>query len=449
MRIAIWHNLPSGGGKRALYDQVRGLTARGHHVEAWCPPTASQFFLPLSDLIKEHVVQLEPTKSRTSGWLARRKDKATETQRKMAAMERHCEECAREIARREFDLLLVHPCCLFAVSPIALYSQLPNVLYLQEPFRLLYEASPKLIWAAPTRDYRPYSPWYWNDLVWELLEINNKRVQVRQESAWIQNYDEILVNSLFSRESVLRTYNQDSRVCYLGIDTNLFRPKGRRKERLVIGLGSLYPHKRPLLAVQVVGAVPPDCRPKLIWVGNYADPDYLEVIQREAHKLEVDFTFRLRITDEELLNLLSRAAAMIYTSQLEPFGYAPLEANACGTGVVGIAEGGIRETVGHPDGGVLVPGSKPEDIALELSKFTSDLSFAESFGKRARSYVETHWSDEAAINRIESELKRAVVRRHASKVVPAFKTPMMPSRITNIPAYDEHSSVPVSALSQV
>jgi hypothetical protein len=32
MHIAIWHNLPGGGGKRALFDQVRSLAARGHRV---------------------------------------------------------------------------------------------------------------------------------------------------------------------------------------------------------------------------------------------------------------------------------------------------------------------------------------------------------------------------------------------------------------------------------
>src|SRR5216683_2521051 len=58
MKIAVWHNLPSGGGKRALYDHVRGLVARGHSVEVWCPPTASRTFLPLDALVREHVVDL-------------------------------------------------------------------------------------------------------------------------------------------------------------------------------------------------------------------------------------------------------------------------------------------------------------------------------------------------------------------------------------------------------
>src|SRR5215470_20410336 len=58
VRIAIWHNLPSGGGKRALYNQIQGFLKRGHTVESWCPSTADQTYLPLGDLVPEHVVPL-------------------------------------------------------------------------------------------------------------------------------------------------------------------------------------------------------------------------------------------------------------------------------------------------------------------------------------------------------------------------------------------------------
>ena len=58
MNIAIWHNLPSGGGKRVLYDQVRGLVERGHTIEIWCPSTADQQFLPVKGLVKENISQI-------------------------------------------------------------------------------------------------------------------------------------------------------------------------------------------------------------------------------------------------------------------------------------------------------------------------------------------------------------------------------------------------------
>src|SRR5262245_54052410 len=59
VRIAVWHNLPNGGGKRQLYSHVQGLLRRGHHVEAWCPDSADRQYLPLAELVTEHVVRLD------------------------------------------------------------------------------------------------------------------------------------------------------------------------------------------------------------------------------------------------------------------------------------------------------------------------------------------------------------------------------------------------------
>ena len=97
---------------------------------------------------------------------------------------------------------------------------------------------------------------------------------------------------------------------------------------------------------------------------------------------------------------------MICTSHLEPFGYASLEANACGTGVVAIAEGGVREAVGNPASGILVSNSSPEELAIALLKFTSNLGFAAEFGRKARTYVQEHWSQAKAMDRLEAEMER-------------------------------------------
>ena len=106
MKIAVWYNLPSGGGKRALYEHVRGLVARGHTVEAWCPPTADREFLPLSSMIPEHVVDLEwPDRSRRiNTW---------RVERSIAAMDVHCQSCANQIAQGEFDILFASACRFF------------------------------------------------------------------------------------------------------------------------------------------------------------------------------------------------------------------------------------------------------------------------------------------------------------------------------------------------
>ena len=65
------------------------------------------------------------------------------------------------------------------------------------------------------------------------------------------------------------------------------------------------------------------------------------------------------LRDQELVSPLSRAKFMIYAPRLKPFGFAPLEANSCGTSVIALAEGGVRETVKDGINGHLVEDADP------------------------------------------------------------------------------------------
>lgn len=113
MKIAVWHNLPSGGGKRALYHQVRGLSERGHTVESWCPPTADQTYLPLSEFVSEHIVPLDWQPKEATTYLDKVKADYFNVTDKIKAMDKHCQQCAQEINAGGFDLLLPIPalCC--------------------------------------------------------------------------------------------------------------------------------------------------------------------------------------------------------------------------------------------------------------------------------------------------------------------------------------------------
>ena len=58
MKVAIFHNLGSGGAKRALYDSVRFLTKSDHTVEVFVPSTADESYLPLKDVVRELLLVL-------------------------------------------------------------------------------------------------------------------------------------------------------------------------------------------------------------------------------------------------------------------------------------------------------------------------------------------------------------------------------------------------------
>jgi glycosyltransferase involved in cell wall biosynthesis len=405
MRIAVWHNLPSGGGKRALYDHVRGLLALGHFVEAWCPPTAAPDFLPLRDLIQEHVVALE--------WpvpygLASKLGITLRTQSSLRAMETHCRECARQMAAGKFDILFANSCYFFAAPPIGRFVEMPSVLYLQEPFRRLYEARPALPWVAP-----PGPPGLgFRSGFLSFRNIRNWRLQARAELANAKAVNRILVNSNFSRESVLRSYGLDSTVCYLGIDLDHFAASGVKREGFVVGLGSFTREKGLKLCIEALGRLGAD-RPKLVWIGNYAAEDYLAEMRALAIAKGVVFESLLCVSDVLLLDTLSRATAMLYAPRLEPFGLAPLEANACGVPVIAVAEGGVRETIIDGVNGLIVE-SDPAAMAAGVARLCTDPALAARLGAGGRAEVAAKWSYKAAASRLEAQLMEIARRREVA-----------------------------------
>ena len=402
MRVAVWHNLPSGGGKRALYDHVRGLVERGHTVEAWCSSAADRVYCPLSDWVREHVVDIScrPNGKPTSGWVWFRGQTLT----RLSAVDRHCRLCAEEINCGAFDLLLASTCRFLYVPPIARYVRIPAVLYLQEPNRPLYEALPRLPWPAlePPADWWR-SPTYLGRRLGDSIRTRFRRVQAREELASARAFASVLVNSYYSRESVLRAYGLDAKVCYLGIDTTLFVDEQKTREHLVVGIGAFGRHKNIDLVIQAISRLRQP-RPRLAWIGNDADESYLKELVALAKSSSVDFQPKLKISDSELVDILNSARIMAYAPRLEPFGFAPLEGNACGLPVVAVGEGGVRETVTDGINGLLVEHD-PRAMALAIQYVLDRPDYARQLGENGRRVVAQHWTAQRSVDRLECRLR--------------------------------------------
>ena len=409
MRIAIWHNLPSGGGKRALHDHVRGLLARGHTLEAWCPPTADRAFLPLSDLIPEHVVPLDirrPARWNLPARLLRPYREITGT---LAALDAHCRACAEQINAGGFDLLFANSCQLVRAAPIGRYVPGPKLLYLQEPYRWLYEAMPLPPWAAPEPQAQWWRPAALRARLRDELATRARRIQVREERAGAAAFDRILANSLYSRESILRAYGLDATVCYLGVDAQAFELPAAPREDYLVGLGALVPEKNIHMALAALGELPAP-RPRLVWIGNVAAPGHLEGLRRHAASLGVAFEPRVGVSQAELREALGRALALIYAPRLEPFGLAPLEAGASGTPVVAVAEAGVRETVIDGVNGLLA-AHQPRALARAIERLRADPALARRLGEGGATLVRERWSLEAATERLEQQFEEVAQAR--------------------------------------
>jgi len=126
-------------------------------------------------------------------------------------------------------------------------------------------------------------------------------------------------------------------------------------------------------------------------------------LRRLAARCGVKLELLLHVTDAELLHLYQRARAFVFASHYEPFGLAVLEAMACGTPVIAVAEGGPRETLIDGVTGVLLPREEAL-FAERLTRVLERPGFARSLSVEARRDVEQNWTWEAAGGRLERHL---------------------------------------------
>lgn len=404
MRIAVWHNLPSGGGKRALYYHVRGLIERGHEVECWSLDNADHEYLPLSELAPERIVPLSHESNVSKKGL---RDRWTfsfnQAVKRMQEFDDACRRCAQEIDAGHFDLLFANSAYFYNVPYVLRHSRTRKVLYLQESCRYLYEARPALPWVASAPDEldtRLIEP---RKIMQTYPNLQTLRIQAKQEWLNVQACDRLLVNSYFSRESAIRNYGVDPEVCYLGVDTELFRDLKLPRERFVVGLGSFDPIKGVELAIKSIALLATP-RPPLVWIANAINPEYLRAMEELAQSLGVELRLQSSVSDAHLVETLNRASVLVYTSRLEPFGFAPLEANACGLPVVGIAEGGIRETIENGVNGLLV-NPNPKSVAEGVESILADASLASKLSRQGLDHVARYWNVAASVDRLEVHLR--------------------------------------------
>src|SRR5437867_2409186 len=107
MRIAIFHNLPSGGAKRALYEWTRRL-ARQHTIDIFTLSTADHEFCDLRQFVDNYCI-LEFATRRLFGSPMGRLNQI-QRWKDLRTLEQLGSQLAKEINHGGYDLLFANPC---------------------------------------------------------------------------------------------------------------------------------------------------------------------------------------------------------------------------------------------------------------------------------------------------------------------------------------------------
>jgi len=180
--------------------------------------------------------------------------------------------------------------------------------------------------------------------------------------------DHYLANSSFVAERIQRYYGRDSTVLPPPVDTEFYSPReedsadaGEERPYALV-VSALAPYKRVDIAIEAATRAGIDLK----IVGDGPERAILEGSGSDT------IEFCGRVPEEELRSLY-RGAACFLQPGVEDFGISSVEALACGTPVVALGRGGIRDIVSDGKHGLLVGSvetttADPQGLAVAIDK---------------------------------------------------------------------------------
>jgi glycosyltransferase involved in cell wall biosynthesis len=298
---------------------------------------------------------------------------------------------AAEIDAGGYDAVFCFASVLTQAIDVLPFLRTPSLFYAPEPLRSAYEP-PELVqlasgWrGALTR--RGLNP----------IEIRRRQLDRR----YLRAAPHVVTHSWFTRDTLRVVSGVDAAVVYLGVDSAVFTPGQDLRERYVLSVGALHPLKGHDRVIEALATLPPP-RPRLVLIGDRGE--YADTLRTLAGERGVELELRNRLGLAEVVSAYQRAGVVVCAQIREPFGLVPLEAMACATPVVAVAEGGFRETVSDGVTGLL-SAREPHTLGAAVGRVLDDEALARRLGAAGREAVVRDWTWE----RTASEFDRLLAQ---------------------------------------
>jgi len=395
MRIALYHNLPSGGAKRALSEWVRRFHS-DHSVDVYSLTTADHDFCDIRPFVQKYEVYEFVPRKLFETPLGRLNQ--FQRWRDLEALEKLSRQIAVQINDSGYDVLFANTCFYSFIPVLLQYIEIPSVYYLHEPFGIGFNRNFERPYLAKSRgrDFvNRFDPF---------IRLYQHRLSLLQKRS-VQKTKMLLSNSHFTRKCIQSEFGVNAPYSPLGVNVNGFQPvPNTSRENYVVSVGEMSPRKGFDFIVESLGVIPLTLRPSLKLACNTINDDELTYIKKLAESNNVELEVLTRLDVNELRHLYSRAQVCVYAPVMEPFGLVPLEAMACGTPVVGVREGGVPESVVHEWTGLVVERNT-QKFGAAIQYMLANPDLAESYGRNGRESVAQTWTWEKSVSILTSYLE--------------------------------------------
>lgn len=357
MRIAMFHEMPIGGGERSVYEISKGLRRRGVNVDLYT--THEKENIPKELFDKIHIYKF-PVKIWRGGNWKRRLYKDTFEIMKLYILHR---KIANEIDSRKYDYAFINS-SQFIENPFILrFLKTKSVMYCHDPHdRLIYDPINKI------PDDLGIGRIVYEKTFRYLRKINDKKN--------INHASFLLANSKYTKQIIKKTYGLESEVLYLGVNEREFFPEKQEKKNDILFIGSASKFDGFELYLEIVKRLPKEIKARSV----LAEQEWIS-------------------GKEALRRLYAESKIVLSLAVREPFGLIPLEAMSCEIPVVAVREAGYKETVVDNKTGYLVKRNSNK-IAKKIMLLLKNNSKREKMGIEGRNEILDKWTWEKSTNQI-------------------------------------------------
>jgi glycosyltransferase involved in cell wall biosynthesis len=180
--------------------------------------------------------------------------------------------------------------------------------------------------------------------------------------------DVFIANSNYIKRRIEKVYRRNSTVIFPPVSVEDF-PLCKKKDDFYLTASRMVPYKKIDMIVKAFTQMPDK---KLRVIGTGPDFEKIQKVSKGYNNIELMGYQSSLILKESM----QKAKAFVFVAE-EDFGIAPVEAQACGTPVIGFAKGGLLDTVIEGKTGVFFKEQTPDALMNAVSQFETQSFDAE------------------------------------------------------------------------
>lgn len=251
-----------------------------------------------------------------------------------------------------------------------------------------------------------------------------KRSLVRLASLWIPTkprpitYDTVTFNSQFVRDWCIEREGWQVKnpvVIYGGVDPSKFPPRSANayhNPTRFLFAGRIDPEKDPLTCLNAVAKLAQKGLPVQLTLaaGSSLHPDYERTVLQRAKELDSIVRLLPKVPQSEMSKLLHDHDVFVFSSQIDWWPNALLEAMACGLAVIATRCGGPDEILWDGENCLIFPFGDADVLAERMEQLIRDPSLVVKLGQNAQRLIHERFTIERYLDETEALLE-SVMRK--------------------------------------